>query len=86
MRIETPRLVLDPVGPEHVADLFLVHSDPDVAYWSDAWSPEQAAAAAAEMARQWQAHRVGKWIAHRRSDGVLVGRGGLSLAMVDGKR
>jgi hypothetical protein len=47
MRIETPRLVLDPVGPEHAADLFLVHSDPEVAYWSDAWSPEQAAAAAA---------------------------------------
>jgi RimJ/RimL family protein N-acetyltransferase len=38
------------------------------------------------MARQWQADRVGKWIAHRRSDGALVGRGGLSLAMVDGKR
>jgi RimJ/RimL family protein N-acetyltransferase len=86
MRIETPRLVLDPVGPEHVADLFLVHSDPDVAYRSDAWSPEQAAAAAAEMARHWQADRVRKWIAHRRSDGALVGRGGLSLAMVDGKR
>ena len=86
MRIETPRLVLDPIGPEHATDLFLVHSDPDVAYWSDAWSPEQTAAAAAEMARQWQADRVGKWIAHRRSDGVLVGRGGLSLAMVDGKR
>jgi len=64
---------LDPVGPEHATDLFLVHSDPDVAYWSDAWSPEQAAAAAAEMARQWQADRVGKWIAHRRSDGTLVG-------------
>ena len=86
MRTETPRLVLHPVGPEHAADLFLVHSDPDVAYWSDAWSPEQAAAAAAEMARQWQADRVGKWIAHRPSDGALVGRGGLSLAMVDGKR
>jgi [ribosomal protein S5]-alanine N-acetyltransferase len=65
---------------------FLVHSDPDVADWSDAWSPEQAAAAAAEMARQWQADRVGKLIAHRRSDGTLVGRRGLSLAIVDGKR
>jgi RimJ/RimL family protein N-acetyltransferase len=86
MRIETARLVLAPVGAEHAADLFLVHSDPDVAYWSDAWSPEQAAAAAAEMARQWQADRVGKWIAYRRSDGTLVGRGGLSLAIVDGKR
>jgi RimJ/RimL family protein N-acetyltransferase len=26
---------------------------------------------------------MGKWIAHRRLDGVLVGRGGLSLAVVD---
>ena len=86
MRIETARLVLTPVGAEHAAELFVLHSDPDVAYWSDALSVEQAAAAAAEMARQWQANRVGKWIAHRRSDGTLVGRGGLSLAVVDGKR
>jgi [ribosomal protein S5]-alanine N-acetyltransferase len=76
----------DPVGAEHAADLAVLDSDPDVAYWSDAWSPEQAAAAAAGMARQWQVGRVGKWIAHQRSDGALVGRGGLSLAMVDGKR
>ena len=86
MRIETARLLLTPVGAEHAADLFVLHSDPDVAYWSDAWSPEQAEAAAAEMARQWQTNRVGKWIAHRRSDGTLVGRGGLSLAMVDGRQ
>ncbi len=86
MRIETARLVLTPVGAEHAAELFVLHSDPDVAYWSDALSVEQAAAAAAEMARQWRANRVGKWIAHRRSDGTLVGRGGLSLAVVDGKR
>lgn len=52
MRIETARLALTSVGTEHATDLSLVHSDPDVAYWSDAWSPEQAAAAAAEMARQ----------------------------------
>jgi RimJ/RimL family protein N-acetyltransferase len=84
--IETARFVLTPIGAEHAAGIFVLHSDPHVAYWSDALSPEQAAAAAGEMARRWQTDGVGKWIAHRRSDGGLVGRGGLSLATVDGKR
>ena len=76
MRIETPRLVLDLVGPEHAADLFLVHSDPNVAYWSDAWWPEQAAAAAAEMARQWQP--IGVKIIYER--GLIEGRDGIHAA------
>jgi RimJ/RimL family protein N-acetyltransferase len=79
-------LVLTAIGAEHAVELFTLHSDPHVAYWSDALSPERAAAVAAEMARRWQTDGVGKWIAHRRSDGALIGRGGLSLATVDGKR
>lgn len=86
MRIETARLVLTPIGAEHADELAVLHSDPTVAFWADALSPEQAAAAAGEWARQWRVNGVGKWIAHRRSDGALVGRGGLSLADIDGKR
>jgi RimJ/RimL family protein N-acetyltransferase len=86
MKIETARLILTPIGAEHADELLVLHSDPTVAFWADALSPEQAAAAAVEWARQWRTNGVGKWIAHRRFDGALVGRGGLSLADVDGRR
>jgi hypothetical protein len=84
MRIETPRLVLDPVGSEHAADLFLVHSDPEVAYWSDAWSPEQAAAAAAGWLGNGKPIRSGSESPTDASTAPSSGRGGLSLAMSTG--
>lgn len=86
MQIKTPRLVLTPIGPEHADDIFRLHSDPVVAHWADPMTEEQAAASAREWARRWQADGVGKWMAHRRDDGALVGRGGLSLSVVDGLR
>lgn len=87
MAMLTERLVLTPIGPEHTADLVRLHADPNVAYWNaGAWSEAEAGHFAAEMRRKWSQDHVGKWIAHRRSDGALVGRGGLSLAVVDGRR
>lgn len=83
----TGRLILTPIGPEHTADLVRLHADPNVAYWNaGAWSEAGARRFALEMQQKWMRDQVGKWIAHRRSDGVLVGRGGLSLAVVDGRR
>ena len=83
----TDRLVLTPIGPEHTADLVTLHADPNVAYWNaGAWSEVEARRFAVEMQRKWSQDKVGKWIAHSRSDGALVGRGGLSLAVVDGLR
>ncbi len=85
--VTTDRLILTPIGPEHIADLVRLHSDPNVAYWNaGVWSDAHAARFADEMARRWSEDGVGKWIAHRRSDGALIGRGGLSLATVDGHR
>ena len=87
MVLATDRLILTPIGPEHTDDLVRLHADPNVAYWNaGAWSEAEARRFAVEMARAMVAMAVGKWIAHRRSDGVLVGRGGLSLAVVDGQR
>lgn len=37
------------------------------------------------MHQRWQQTGVGKWVAHRRSDGELIGRGGLSWAEIDGE-
>lgn len=87
MRVLTERLALTPVGPEHTADLVRLHADPNVAYWNaGAWSETDARQFATEMGRRWSVDGVGKWMAHRRADGALVGRGGLSLAVVDGVR
>lgn len=82
--VSTERLILTPIGPEHTADLVELHADPNVARWNaGTWSEADARRFATEMHRLWSEDRVGKWIAHRQSDGVLVGRGGLSLAVVD---
>ncbi len=87
MDIVTSRLRLTPIGPEHTDDLVSLHADPNVAYWNaGAWSEARARSFAVEMHERWLRDGVGKWIAHRRSDGVLVGRGGLSLSVVDDQR
>lgn len=84
MDITTNRLVLTPIGPEHTAELVQLHADPNVAYWNaGAWSEAEARRFAVEMHGRWSRDHAGKWIAHRRSDGALVGRGGLSLSVVD---
>jgi len=76
--------MLTPIGPEHTAELVQLHVDPNVAYWNaGAWSEDVTRRFAADMHQRWVHDHVGKWIAHRRSDGALVGRGGLSLSVVD---
>lgn len=37
------------------------------------------------MAARWARDGVGKWMAHDRSDGILVGRGGLSRTVLGGE-
>jgi RimJ/RimL family protein N-acetyltransferase len=75
----TPRLRLEPVGPEHVDALWRLHQDEAVAAWHGGrWSVEDARGYADAMARAWAADGVGKWVAHDRRGGELVGRGGLS--------
>lgn len=87
MVLATDRLILTPIGPEHTDDMVRLHADPNVAYWNaGVWSEAEARRFAVEMAGRWSCDGMGKWIAHRRSDGVLIGRGGLSLAIVDGQR
>jgi RimJ/RimL family protein N-acetyltransferase len=75
----TARLRLEPVGPERAEDLWRLHQDEAVAAWHGGrWSLEDARRLAAAMAGAWAADGVGKWIAHDRRTGELVGRGGLS--------
>ncbi|MQA80291.1 MAG: GNAT family N-acetyltransferase [Streptosporangiales bacterium] len=83
----TDRLRLEPARPGHAADLRRLHLDEAVAYWhGGAWSEEDAATRAADLASAWEADGVGKWLAYARDTGELVGRGGLSYVDVDGDR
>jgi RimJ/RimL family protein N-acetyltransferase/8-oxo-dGTP pyrophosphatase MutT (NUDIX family) len=75
----TPRLRLEPIGPEHADDLWRLHRDEAVARWyGKTWTREGALRYATRRAEQWEAHGVDKWIAYDRASGELVGRGGLS--------
>jgi RimJ/RimL family protein N-acetyltransferase len=80
----TERLRLEPITgpgevlPGHAADLERLHADPWVAEWYDgAWSAKEAARQAVGFQARWEANGVSKWIAYRRADGSLVGRGGM---------
>jgi RimJ/RimL family protein N-acetyltransferase len=84
VRVETNRLVLVPIGPEHAADLYRLHQDAAVAAYWGPWSYDKAAAFASSCANAWMRDGVSKWIAYERSTGGLVGRGGLSRLGVNG--
>lgn len=82
----TPRLRLEPVGLCHAGDLWRLHQDAAVAPWYDGrWTVLTAQRRAADLGEAWERQGVGKWMAYRRADGALVGRGGLSRAQVDGQ-
>jgi RimJ/RimL family protein N-acetyltransferase len=81
----TERLSLVPVGLEHADDLLTLHQDPGIARWYGVFDHHRARERAAEFARGWQVHGLGKWMAYDRMTGALVGRGGLSLVPVHGR-
>lgn len=81
----TRRLRLEPIGPEHAADLWRLHQYADIAAWyAGTWSREQARDAAARRAKSWDADGVQKWMAYDRVTNELIGRGGMSIQDVDG--
>jgi RimJ/RimL family protein N-acetyltransferase len=76
----TPRLRLEPIGPEHADDLWRLHRDEAVARWyGNSWTREDAVRYARRRAELWGANGVDKWMAYDRASGELVGRGGLCL-------
>lgn len=85
MTITTERLRLEPVGPAHARDLWLVHNDGEVASWYDNAPPslEDAERTAKEMGEVWRLQGAHKWLAYDRTTGEVVGRGGLGPVPVD---
>ena len=74
----TERLRLTPVSVEHADELRRLYADPLVDRWTGPWTPAEVDAWARAMAARWVRDGVGKWMAHDRADGTLVGRGGLT--------
>lgn len=81
----TDRLVLTPISVEHVEELRLLYGDTAVERWTGPWNADGVEAWARGMAARWADDGVGKWMAHDRSDGTLVGRGGLSRTVLGGE-
>lgn len=81
----TSRLILRPVGADDVDDLDLLYRDPEVAFWTGPWDRAAVEAWTKGMAARWAADGVGKWMAHDRRDGSLVGRGGFTRIDLDGE-
>ena len=81
----TPRLRLEPIGPENARDLWLVQRDDAVWSWYEAEPPtfEEVEGWATTRGDAWRFQGVHKWIAYDRVSGEVVGRGGLSRAPVD---
>lgn len=74
----TERLRLEPIGAVHGDLLFELHQGPGIAAWyGGPWTRQYAAQFAGDSGEQWRRHGVGKWLAYRRIDGRLIGRGGL---------
>ena len=83
--VHTVRLILKPVRVEDVDELVLLHCDPIVARWTGPWSRPSIETWTTDMAERWNVDGVGKWLAHDRSNGSLVGRGGFTRIDLDGE-
>ena len=83
--VSTSRLILSPVGGSDVGELWELYQDPLVAHWTGPWTLDDVEIWARGMADRWTHDGVGKWMAHERSDGTLVGRGGLSRTELGGE-
>jgi RimJ/RimL family protein N-acetyltransferase len=77
---------LEPIGPGHARDVWLLFQDPAVAEWyGGAWTLEQAQREAEQMGRAWDTEGIHKWMAYQRLTGERVGRGGLSWTVLEGQ-
>lgn len=80
----TERLRLEPIGLEHVDDIWRLHQYDEIAAWYEGkWSYERARTSVARRAEGWRTDGVQKWIAYDRATGELVGRGGVSIQEVE---
>ncbi|MBB4688954.1 GNAT family N-acetyltransferase [Amycolatopsis jiangsuensis] len=84
--MDTERLRLTPIGPQSADELYDLHTDPGIVRWYGQWTRADAQARATDIGHGWNTDGAGKWLAHHRETGELIGRGGLSYQDVEGAR
>jgi RimJ/RimL family protein N-acetyltransferase len=81
--LETARMVGEPLGPEHEAELAELTLDPRVyrTLWPWSYSPTRADVHASLVDKRdhWERHGFGLWLLRDRVSGQMVGRGGLQF-------
>jgi RimJ/RimL family protein N-acetyltransferase len=79
-RVETERLVLERLRPEHLDDLYALHSHPAVVptLWARPEPPTRRQVRDQLQAKveHWERFGFGYWLARARRTGEMVGRGG----------
>jgi RimJ/RimL family protein N-acetyltransferase len=87
--VETARLLLEPIRPEHAAELIPIMLDARVADWFKA--PEDpmpveddVIAYTKRNAAEWTSRGIGFWMMRDRHSGDAVGRGGLKYTLNTG--
>lgn len=85
-RVETPRLICERLGMEHVPEVSRLLRDPRVAQtlWPGAEVPteQQVIDSTADKERHWSRYGFGMWLVRDRATGEMVGRGGLQWTYV----
>lgn len=88
MELQTDRLVLRELGPEHAADGFRLYGDPRVAKYLGGTPPvsveDEAARFAGHRERYWDARGYGLMAVFQKSDGAFVGICGHLRWEIDG--
>lgn len=87
-RVETDRMILEALRPEHAPEQLRLLLDPRVwtTLWPRAEPPTEADVLEGLAAKvdHWQRHRFGMWLARDRARGQMVGRGGLQYTYTAG--
>ncbi|HTX41554.1 MAG TPA: GNAT family N-acetyltransferase [Acidobacteriaceae bacterium] len=87
-RIESERLTLRRIGPDDLEFLTELHADPEVARYLPLGrprSPEESAAWLQSLLRSYEDFALGQLAVLRKSDGMLIGRCGLSGLAVEAR-
>jgi ribosomal-protein-alanine N-acetyltransferase len=87
--IVTPRLIGQPLSEAHFPEINGLYSDSQVMKTLSADGKPLSAEKTKEGIRQavdhWRQHGFGFWAFRRKSDGELIGRGGLKIYEIDGE-
>ena len=83
--VVTDRMILRRPVPDDLDELAAILGDPRVGRWLGGVADRaRTAEMLARWIAHWDAHRFGLWSARDRETGALIGRGGLSVLLVDG--